>query len=209
MSNWLAIPLAFLLLADADIRESTAFVRPPTRPPPFIRTKRFPCSRTLSIVGHRAVQSQSPSKIRATFEEHHASGNFEACSDRYVSGEFAKAIKPLLRAKKVPCTVGQAAETEMLDRAVATHGPAVSTGDKFRSPGWNSATIKSFVDVNGGGRGKKIGAITIQIGLGAADIPDAVQAPRRIRPAWDAARHWAAPFSWNSTSSCGISTRTN
>lgn len=59
----------------------------------------------------------------------------------------------------------------MLDRAVATHGAAVSTGDKVQITRLEFRSHQIVVDLNGGGRGKRHWRDHLQIGLGGAPVP--------------------------------------
>jgi hypothetical protein len=75
---------------------------------------------------------------------------------RYVSGEFARALKPLPAGKDgFIVHIGQPADFDMLDRQVATHGAAVSTGDHVQITKLEFHEKQIIVDLNGGGRGKK------------------------------------------------------
>jgi hypothetical protein len=75
---------------------------------------------------------------------------------RYVSGEFAKALKPLPAGKEgLLVYVGTPPNMEMLDRQVATHGAAVNSGDQVQITHLEFRDHQIVVDVNGGGRGKK------------------------------------------------------
>jgi hypothetical protein len=75
---------------------------------------------------------------------------------RYVSGEFARAIKPLPAGKDgFIVRIGQPVDANMLDRQVATHGAAVNTGDHVQITKLEFHDKQIVVDLNGGGRGKK------------------------------------------------------
>jgi hypothetical protein len=75
---------------------------------------------------------------------------------RYVSGEFARAIKPLPAGKEgFIVHIGQPVDANMLDRQVATHGAAVNTGDHVQITKLEFRDRQIIVDLNGGGRGKK------------------------------------------------------
>ena len=75
---------------------------------------------------------------------------------RYVSGEYAKAIKPLPAGKEgFIVHIGQPLDANMLDRQVATHGAAVNTGDHVQITKLEFRDKEIIVDLNGGGRGKK------------------------------------------------------
>src|SRR5205823_4601061 len=109
----------------------------------------------------QSQSNSSPPAKNATLQE-----NSKLALIRYVSGEFAKAIKPLPAGKEgFHVRVGKPLETEMLDRAVATHGPAVSTGDRVQITKLEFHDHQIIVDLNGGGRGKRHWRDHIQIGL--------------------------------------------
>jgi hypothetical protein len=67
--------------------------------------------------------------------------------------------------------VGKPLNSEMLNRAVATHGAAVNTGDDVQITKLEFRDHQIMVDVNGGGRGKKRWRDHIQIGLGGGGYP--------------------------------------
>src|SRR6266516_2045526 len=168
MSNWFAIPLALLLLADADVPRVNS-LRPPANP-----TVGFPSDQEIPLFPNAgassdSAQGQTPSQSKAptgakntTLQE-----NSKLALIRYVSGEFAKAVKPLPAGKEgFHVRVGKPLETEMLDRAVASHGPAVNTGDSVQITKLEFHDHQIIVDVNGGGRGKRHWRDHIQIGMG-------------------------------------------
>ena len=75
---------------------------------------------------------------------------------RYVSGEYAKAIKALPAGKEgLVVYVGTGPSADLLDRAVATHGAAVNKGDNVQISKLEFQNHQIVVDLNGGGRGKK------------------------------------------------------
>jgi hypothetical protein len=75
---------------------------------------------------------------------------------RYVSGEYAKALKPLPAGKEgFIVHIGKPTDFDMLDRQVATHGAAVNTGDNVQITKLEFHDKQIVVDLNGGGRGKK------------------------------------------------------
>src|SRR5207249_3352316 len=168
MSNWFAIPLAFLLLADADIPRVNS-LRPPTN-----AALDFPSSEEIPLFPNAAAssdntqsQTQSPSKIAFHSKNTTLQENSKLALIRYVSGEFAKAVKPLPAGKEgLHVNVGKPQDSELLDRAVATHGAAVNTGDKVQITKLEFHDHQIIVDLNGGGRGKKHWRDHLQIGLG-------------------------------------------
>jgi len=173
MSNWFAIPLAFLLLADADIPRVNS-LRPPTN-----AALGFPSSEEIPLFPNAGAssdnaqsQSQSPSKMASPSKNTTLQENSKLALIRYVSGEFAKAIKPLPAGKEgFHVSVGKPLETEMLDRAVATHGSAVSTGDNVQITKLEFRDHQIIVDLNGGGRGKRRWRDHIQFGMGGGYPP--------------------------------------
>lgn len=87
---------------------------------------------------------------------------------RYVSGEFAKARKPLPGGKDgLTVFVDKPLDQQNLDRSVATHGAAVNTGDNAQITRLEFHDRTIIVDVNGGGRPKKSWRDHIQFGMGA------------------------------------------
>src|SRR6266851_5016569 len=173
MSNWLALSLAFFLLADADVPRLNS-LRPPANPSPS-----FPSDEDIPLFPNVAStpddtqsQSQSQSKSAPPAKNTTLQENSKLNLIRYVSGEFAKAIKPLPAGKEgFHINVGKPLETEMLDRAVATHGPAVNTGDSVQITRLEFRDHQIIVDLNGGGRGKRRWRDHLQIGLGGGYPP--------------------------------------
>jgi len=173
MSNWLALSLTLFLLADADVPRVNS-LRPPARPAPSFPSDEeiplFPNTGASSDSAQSQNQSQSktaPAAKNTTLQE---GSKLELI--RYVSGEFAKAIKPLPAGKEgFHVTVGKPLEAEQLDRAVATHGPAVNTGDNVQITRLEFRDHQIIVDVNGGGRGKRHWRDHIQIGMGGGGYP--------------------------------------
>jgi len=161
MSNWLTLTLALFLFAGADVpgterlRTSSASTEP------------FP-SDVISIPPNffaDDTQQQPEDKGRprnATLQE-----QSKLDLIRYVSGEFAKAMKSLPAGKEgFLVYVGKPLAMEQLDRAVATHGAAVNSGDHVQITKLDFREHTIVVDVNGGGRGKKSWKDRIQIGMG-------------------------------------------
>lgn len=86
---------------------------------------------------------------------------------RYVSGEFAKARKPLPGGKDgITFLVDKPLNEETLNHAVMLHGAAVNSGDNVQITKLEFHEHTIIVDVNGGGRPKKNWRDHIQFGLG-------------------------------------------
>src|SRR5712692_5476687 len=171
MSNWFAIPLAFLLLADADVPRVNS-LRPPANP-----TVGFPSDQEIPLFPNAGAssdtaQGQSQSKATSGAKNTTLQENSKLALIRYVSGEFAKAVKPLPAGKEgLHVNVGKPQGSELLDRAVATHGAAVNTGDKVQITKLEFRDHQIIVDLNGGGRGKRHWRDHLQIGLGGPPMP--------------------------------------
>jgi hypothetical protein len=173
MSNWLVLSLTFLLLADADVPRVNS-LRPPASPVPS-----FPTDEEIPLFPNSAASpdnaqslGQSSSKTAAPAKNPTLQDSSKLELIRYVSGEFAKAIKPLPAGKEgFHVSVGKPLETELLDRAVATHGSAVNTGDSVQITKLEFHDHQIVVDVNGGGRGKRHWRDHIQVGMGGGGYP--------------------------------------
>src|ERR1700694_3912860 len=128
MSNGFAFSLAFLLLADADVPRVNS-LRSSGNP-----ATSFPSDGEIPLfpgTAGAANDTQTPTKPQAASSAKNATlqETSKLALIRYVSGEFAKAIKPLPAGKEgFLVRVGKPLESEILDRAVATHGAAVNTG---------------------------------------------------------------------------------
>lgn len=86
---------------------------------------------------------------------------------RYVSGEFAKARKPLPGGKEgFTLLVDKPLNEETLNHAVTLHGAAVNSGDNVQITKLEFHERTIIVDVNGGGRPKKNWRDHIQFGMG-------------------------------------------
>lgn len=153
MATRLILTLTVFLLADADVPRINS-LRPPAQPVAV-----FPTGEEISLFPDTANgapdeqgDSQSPAKPKsATLQE---SSKLDLI--RYVSGEFAKATKSLPAGKEgLIVYVGKPLNGELLDRAVATHGAAVNSGDKVQITKLDFHDHQIIVDLNGGGRGKK------------------------------------------------------
>jgi hypothetical protein len=173
MPNWLALSLTLFLIADADVPRLNS-LRPPANPSPS-----FPSGDEIPLFPNAGAssdsaqsQSQSPSKTTPAAKNTTLQETSKLNLIRYVSGEFAKAIKPLPAGKEgFHLNVDKPLQTDLLDRAVATHGPAVNTGDSVQITKLEFRDKQIIVDVNGGGRGKKHWRDHIQIGLGGGGYP--------------------------------------
>ena len=168
MSNWFAISAAFVFFCYADIPRVNG-LRPPANPSPNISLGEdvplFPFSAASS--GDEQNQPQAPAKLNNGARPATLQDSSKLSLIRFVSGEFAKAVKPLPAGKEgFLLIIGKPLNNEALDRAVATHGAAINTGDSVQITKLDFRDHQIAVDINGGGRGKKHWRDHIQIGFG-------------------------------------------
>ena len=122
-----------------------------------------------------------------------------------MSGEFARAIKPLPAGKEgFIVHVGQPMDADMLDRQVATHGAAVNTGDHVQITKLEFHDRQIIVDLNGGGRGKKRLRDRIHLEMGGIPTARTTQLRRKIRALQDCSPGWEARCILNSARRCQI-----
>lgn len=166
MSNWFAIALAVFLFADADVPRVEQFRQPTAKIEPFTSDTEiplFPPTATASAGDAQAPPQNSAPKPKA--EKLTDAAKLDLV--RYVSGEFAKALRALPAGKEgFELYAGKGLNDQQLDRAVATHGAAVHLGDQVQITRIDFRDHTIVVDVNGGGRGKKHWYDHIQIGMG-------------------------------------------
>lgn len=161
MPNWPAISIAVLLLGAADVPFANSLRAPgsSSKPAPVFAPGDDIALFPLGNSGSEDDPAQAPTTTTAK-----PSGAKKATLDdeeklqliRYVSGEFARALKELPAGKDgFVLKVGQPINEELLQRAVATHGTAVHSGDNVQITKLDFHDKQIIVDLNGGGRGKK------------------------------------------------------
>lgn len=140
----------FFLLADATVPRISS-LRPPVKDTPV-----FPSGDEIALFPNSGPSPDGQNPTPAATKSPTLQDASRLNLIRYVSGEFAKAIKPLPAGKEgFLVYVGKPVNSEMLDRAVATHGAAVHTGDNVQITRLEFRDHQIVVDLNGGGRGKK------------------------------------------------------
>jgi hypothetical protein len=91
---------------------------------------------------------------------------------RYVSGEFAKAVKPLPGgARGFKIEVGKKLDDKELTNAIRSHGAAASPGDTVQITALEFRAKEILVLINGGGRKKFHLREHLQVGIGGATTP--------------------------------------
>ncbi len=105
---------------------------------------------------------------------------------RFVSGEFARALRPLPAGKKgFRVKVGEPVDEKALHQAVANNGPAVSTGDTVQVTKLEFHDQEIVLDLNGGGRGKT--RLRDRIHLDVGGMPRVTSTPTNPAPGYQGA----------------------
>src|SRR5258708_25967539 len=165
--NALAILLSVLLLADADIPRAMGFRPTETSPVPSFANEELPL---FPNAAESEQQGQTPADRgakKATLQE-----RTKLDLIRYVSGEFAKANKSLPAGKDgFLMYADKPVNSDILDRAVATHGAAVHAGEQVQITSLEFRDHTIGVAVNGGGKGKRHLLGHVQNGQGVKTGP--------------------------------------
>lgn len=167
----IAIPLGLILTASADLPHLLPSHPEDTKAAePFPADDHIPLYPTVVSLDDPAqgvaVPQPAPKK-NSTLQE---TSKLELI--RYVSGEFAKARKPIPGGKDgFTFLVDKPLDESGLNRAVSLHGAAVNTGDNAQITKLEFHEHTIIVDVNGGGRPKKSWRDHIQIGMVGSPIP--------------------------------------
>jgi hypothetical protein len=163
MSNLFALTLAVLLFAMADVPGVERLHSPSVEP--------LPAGEDILILPAYATLHGGGQDVQASTAAAKSSGPLREESKleliRYVSGEFAKAMKPMPRGKEgFFLFAGKPVDEQQLSRAVATRGAAVNTGDPIQITKLDFRGHTIQVDVNGGGKVKTSWRDHIQVGMG-------------------------------------------
>jgi hypothetical protein len=169
MSVWLTLTLSVWFFADADLPRIDN-LRPANQTDATF-------SRADAIPLLPAFSGENPDMQSATQQNANDAKKSPVLQDqsrfaliRYVSGEFAKAVKPLPSGKDgFQIAVGKPLDESALQHSVAVHGAAVNTGDQVQITKLEFRARSIVVDVNGGGRGKHHWRDHIQVGLGGTN----------------------------------------
>jgi hypothetical protein len=165
----LAITVTTLFFIWGDIPLGTALRAPQPASheslPPGENIPLFPDVVTTDAPQQEKTDTTPPKTGTAALQE-----SSKLALIRYVSGEFAKARKPLPGGKEgVIIYSDKPLNQEYLDRTVATHGAAVNTGDNVQITGLEFHEKTIVVDINGGGRPKKKWRDRIQVSMGGTN----------------------------------------
>jgi hypothetical protein len=164
MSNWLAFSLSVVLLATADVPGAERLRTPANSIDSFASEDNISISPPYAAIGNAGSAQSAPNTAAKSTV---LSEESKLQLIRYVSGEFAKALKPMPSGKDgFLFNVGKPIDENLLTRAVAMHGAAVNTGDQVQITKLDFRGRSIAVDVNGGGKPKKNWRDHIQIGMG-------------------------------------------
>jgi len=179
MPTWFAIVVALTLFTGADIPGADPF-RPSTP-----ESKPFPAGEEVPLFSNAVPAAQDNQK---TATPHPRAATLQEDSKleliRYVSGEFARAIRSLPAGKQgFQQNAGQPLNEQSLDSAVATHGAAIHLGDQVQITRLEFHDRTIVVDLNGGGRGKHRFLDHLQIGMGGGmPLPQSTVTPENQGP---------------------------
>ncbi|MBI3668671.1 MAG: hypothetical protein HY237_02665 [Acidobacteria bacterium] len=135
-----------LLLLDADVAQVLRFRSQPGQ------SVEFPPGQSLPVLPD-LLPAGDAQKAGKKGEYLQPQSRLEII--RYVSGEFAKALKPLPSGKKgFRMKAGEPVDEKLLHQAVANNSPAVNTGDTVQVTKVEFRDREIVLDLNGGGRGK-------------------------------------------------------
>lgn len=165
----IAIPLGLVLTASADLPHLMPKGPEDTKAAePFPSDEHIPLYPvTVPTDDPAQAAAQSAAKKSSTLQE-----TSKLALIRYVSGEFAKARKPIPGGKDgITLFVDKPLDETSLDRAVSLRGAAVNTGDNAQITRLEFHEHTIIVDVNGGGRPRKNWRDHLQIGMVGAPIP--------------------------------------
>lgn len=166
----IAIPLSMMLCFSADLPHllPTPSAEPPSADA-FTPEDRIPLYPALLMDG---PQDQDKSTATSTKKNSTLQDTSKLALIRYVSGEFAKARKPLPGGKEgFTLLADKPVDEESLNKAISTRGAAINTGDNCQVTGLEFREHTIIVDVNGGGRPRKSWRDRVQIGMVGAPFP--------------------------------------
>lgn len=162
----LAVTLALAL--DANVPDTLRF-RMPLPAPPDPKPLSDPAAQPEIFVAVAQHPSNQPAELKPQ-------SRLEII--RYVSGEFAKAVKPLPGGKKgIKVPVGKAVDEKELQQALRTGGIAASPGDTVQITGLEFRSKEIVIQVNGGGKKHYHIRDHLQVGMGGVPVTQAPQSP--------------------------------
>ncbi|MGH9712148.1 MAG: hypothetical protein ACRD5M_02490 [Candidatus Acidiferrales bacterium] len=151
----------FALALDANVADTLRF-RMPLPAPPDTKPLTDPSSQPELFVAVTQHPSNQPADLKPQ-------SRLEII--RYVSGEFAKAVKPLPGGKKgLKIPVGKVVNEKELQQALRTGGIAASPGDTVQITSLEFRSKEIVIQVNGGGRKRYHLRDHLQVGMGGVPV---------------------------------------
>ncbi len=146
MARALILAVSALLLAPADV---TTLFRFRPQPAPLAE---FPAGESLPVMPELTQTPDSPPSNQAPQSDRlQEKSRMEIL--RQVSGEFARAVRPLPGGKKgIHLKVGQPFDENNLRSALASSGSAANPGDQVQITQIEFREKEIILDINGGGR---------------------------------------------------------
>jgi sulfur carrier protein ThiS len=178
MFRWACIAFSVLLMGEADV-PVVLHLKPPSQ-----KQVEFPPDQNLPLLPDLGQNSAPPAqKTDAKTDPKSASKTAPLQPEsrlaivRFVSGEFAKAIRPLPSGKKgFRMAAGKPVDDKALRVAVSRSGPAVNTGDQVQITRIEFKDHEIVFDLNGGGRQKTRWRDRVQVSLGGSGPTPGVSA---------------------------------
>jgi hypothetical protein len=192
MSNWVPVSLLILAFAAADLPKSNLLSPKPSAPAGgSLEGQSIPVLPVM-LAGDSQQQTNDKS-TPATSKSTTLTETSKIALIRFVSGEYAKARKPIPGGKEgFVIYTDKPINQDYLDRVIATHGAAINTGDPTQITKLEFREHTIIVDINGGGRPKHTWLDHIQVGMGSptsgpeststATPEDQQQGPPGIQP---------------------------
>ncbi|HYL09276.1 MAG TPA: hypothetical protein VEU31_00940, partial [Candidatus Acidoferrales bacterium] len=170
------LTISVFLLCDADLPTVMRLAPERSRKVEFPAGEEIPVLPSLMPAAVGQGQTPAPAKKAQTLTP-----ESRLTLIRFVSGEFARAVRALPAGKQgFYVKAGQPLNEELLHRAVATHGAAINAGDSVQLTRLEFRDKDILIDINGGGRGKKRLRDRIHIQMGG--IPTTTVTPENQPP---------------------------
>jgi hypothetical protein len=165
MPNWLSIPLLVLAFAAADLPKSSLL--PPKDHSSAGSTLEGESIAVLPVMLASDVPQAAGAAKPASPQSATLTETSKLALIRYVSGEFAKARKPIPGGKDgFVIYTDKPLNLDSLNRTISMHGAAINTGDPTQITKLEFKEHTIIVDINGGGRPKHNWMDHIQVGMG-------------------------------------------
>jgi hypothetical protein len=169
---WVA--MAFFLLLDGDIPRAFRLRPQASSPAEIPPGQSLPVLPDLSSGSQPQAQGKKADRLQP---------ESRLTLVRFVSGEFARTLKPLPAGKKpFRIKAGEPVDEKALRAAVATNGSAANTGDSVQITRLEFRDREIVLDINGGGRVKTRWRDRIHVQVGG--MPTVTTTPANAPPGY-------------------------